>query len=209
MLIVDMITDFDFEGGKKLFKNTRPIAARIRELRKRARKAKVPVVYVNDGFGRWAESTTVFVEDVKARSAEAKEIVPEIAPSAGDYLILKPQRSGFYGTSLGNLLLSFGVNRIIVTGVATDICILFTAHDAHMRGFNVAVPSDCTAAETDKFHQDALRLMKRVAEVDTGPSNTISFTNRGKRAQTKSKELVHDSAIQHERSVEDIVPAHC
>ncbi|CAN5675608.1 cysteine hydrolase [soil metagenome] len=175
LLIVDMINDFEFEGGKKLFKNTCSIVEGVRDLKFRARRANVPVIYVNDGLNRWSEDRDMFLETVLAGSAKAKEVVSEIRPMAGDYMIIKPQRSGFYGTSLGSLLLSLNVGRLIITGIATDICVLFTAHDAHMRGYSVSVPSDCAAAEADQFHRQALQLMERVAKIETAASDGISF----------------------------------
>jgi nicotinamidase-related amidase len=90
--------------------------------------------------------------------------------------VLKPQRSGFYETPLSVLLASLEISRLIVTGFTTDICVLFTAHDAYMRGFDVLVPSDCTAAVEGEFHDSALKLMERVANVDTGSSDAIDLT---------------------------------
>src|SRR5262249_37815312 len=86
---------------------------------------------------------------------------------------------GFYGTSLGVLLLSMGVSNIILTGVTTDICILFTAHDAYMRGYNVHIPSDCCASGDPKHHSNALSFLKRVAEADVRETEAIDFAKAG------------------------------
>ena len=95
--------------------------------------------------------------------------------------MLKPQRSGFYETPLAVLLASMDVSDVIVTGFTTDICVLFTAHDAYMRGMSVRVPSDCTAAVEKEFHDAALELLKRVADVDISRSADVEFTSKSKK----------------------------
>lgn len=62
LLLIDLISDFEFVDGKKLFKNTLPIAENIAELKKRAKKANVPVIYVNDNFGHWQDNFDKILE---------------------------------------------------------------------------------------------------------------------------------------------------
>ena len=59
-----------------------------------------------------------------------------------DYFVLKPKHSGFYASSLDVLLKNLGAKKLIITGFAADICVLFTANDAYMRDFEVIVPAD-------------------------------------------------------------------
>ena len=175
LLIIDMISDFDFEDGDKLYRQASAIANNIADLKKRARKAKVPVIYLNDNYGRWNEDFASFVENIRENSPKGREIIDVLEPQDDDLFILKPQRSGFYGTSLGVLLLSMEASKIILTGVTTDICILFTAHDAYMRGYHVQIPEDCSGAVDPGHHEQAIKFLKRVADADVKSGENIEF----------------------------------
>jgi len=177
LLIIDMITDFEFEDGAELYKKTRPIVKNIASLKARAKSARVPVVYVNDNFGKWQEDFKQQVESISDSSKECGELIDLLRPDKDDYYVLKPQRSGFYETPLHVLLRSLGVSRLVLAGITTDICILFTAHDAYMRGFDVAVPADCTAAVEDEFKDESLKLMERAVHVDIRPSDEVKFAS--------------------------------
>ncbi|HSI87465.1 MAG TPA: isochorismatase family cysteine hydrolase [Pyrinomonadaceae bacterium] len=179
LLIIDMVSDFQFEDGKKLFAHTMKIAKRVAELRKRAQDAGVPVVFVNDNFGKWNRDYGDFVDAIREGSAEGREITDILAPEGDDYFILKPQRSAFYATPLDVLLESMEAERLIITGITTDICVLFTAHDAHMRGFEVIVPEDCAAAVEATFHNQAIKFMERVAEAKIVKAADVKFGKKG------------------------------
>jgi nicotinamidase-related amidase len=179
LLLIDLITDFDFEDGDRLYESTRSIISNVGELKKRAHEAGSPVIYVNDNFQKWDEDLTGLVSRIRSKSEKGTEILEKIAPSESDYYVLKPQRSGFYATPLGVLLMSLGVSRVVLAGVTTDICVLFTAHDAYMRGYGVAVPNDTTAAVTEEFHRDGMKLIERVAEADIGPAKNVEFATQG------------------------------
>ena len=175
VLIVDMISDFEFDGGNKLFDQAVKVAENIAEFKRRASNADVPVIYVNDNFGKWHEDFGTYVNNTMNSSKKGKVIGEILAPKKDDLFILKPQRSGFYATALGVLLLSLDVSKVILTGVTSDICVLFTAHDAYMRGYHVQVPSNCSAAIEQEDHDLALRFLERVADADTTPSDSIDL----------------------------------
>lgn len=174
ILIVDMIADFEFNDGKELFANALPAARKIAELKRRADEANVPVIYVNDNYHKWKDDFNATV-----RSAESfrlgNQIVKTIRPETADYYILKAQRSGFFDPPLNVLLENLGVSELIITGVTTDICVLFTCHDAYMRGFSVRVPVDCTAAVDVNDHETAIKLLSRIADADVSESDKIKF----------------------------------
>ena len=146
LLIIDLISDFSFKDGEKLFPHALQAAENIAALKTKAKASGVPVIFVNDNYGRWNDDFSGYKKYVRENSEKGRKVLGLIEPEADDYFILKPQRSGFYATALGVLLLSLDVSTVIVTGVTTDICVLFTAHDAYMRGFHVGVPGDCSAA---------------------------------------------------------------
>lgn len=175
ILMIDMISHFHFEDGEKLYENALSMAENLAALKARAKQAGVPIIYVNDNFGVWKELFSDFVNTIR-KSERGEKIVNIVGPDQDDYYVLKPDRSGFYATPLGVLLMSMSVSDIIVTGVTTDIGVLFTAHDAFMRNFNVRVPADCCAAIEKRYHEDALTFLARVAEADVRPSSAIPFS---------------------------------
>jgi nicotinamidase-related amidase len=178
VLIVDMINDFRFDDGKSLFRKALPVAKAIVKLRERADNARVPVVYVNDNFAKWHDTFLTTIETIERSSDEGREIVSLMRPAKEDYYVLKPNRSGFYKTPLEILLADLKVTEVIVTGVTTDMCVLFTAHDAYMRGLGVTVPRDCTAAIEPSHKTQSLKLLERVANADTRPADEVRFHHR-------------------------------
>jgi len=178
LLIVDLVTDFDFENGKLLFEAVQPKIDPIVGLKARMKKAEMPVIYVNDNFGIWKNSFSKTLEAARS-SVLGKQVVSRLLPDDDDYHVLKPQRSGFFATPLDVLLSSLEVSELVIVGVTTDICVLFTAHDAYMRGYRVKVPSDCSAAVEEKHHSQSLKLLERIADADTRPSTEIDLEQLG------------------------------
>jgi len=175
LLILDMISDFQFEDGEKLYPHALKAAGAIAGLKRKAKSSGAAVVYVNDNYGRWNEDFHTYTRNVRENSEKGRRIIELIEPESDDMFVLKPQRSGFYATPLGVLLLSMGASRVVVTGVTTDICVLFTAHDAYMRGFSVCVPSDCSGAVQPAHHRRALKFLERIAGVDISESDKVKF----------------------------------
>jgi nicotinamidase-related amidase len=92
----------------------------------------------------------------------ARKLVATIAPASDDLSILKPRHSAFFGTPLEFLLDELRVNRLIIAGLTTDNCVMFTAHDAYLRKLAVFVPSNCSAAKDPRDHRAALRHIRTV-----------------------------------------------
>ena len=180
LLIIDMISDFDFEDGKELFANALPAAKCISDLRSGIRSSGAPVIYVNDNYGKWQEDFAHQVTAIEKRSTRCNQIIELLRPDKDDYYVLKPHRSAFYETPLMVLLESMHVTELFLTGVTTDICILFTAHDAYMRGFGISVPTDCCAAVKPAHHNSAISLLKRVMDADVRDSTTIQSARESK-----------------------------
>ena len=147
LLIIDMINAFDFEGGNTLREKASKIVDPIMQLSSDVEAQGWPVIYVNDNFGEWHSERSRLVEHALEHANPVSE---RLKPGDADYFIIKPQFSGFYATNLPVLLPKLGVSRLILTGVATDICVLFTAADAHMRDYDLWVPEDAVAAGTDE-----------------------------------------------------------
>lgn len=178
LLMLDVITDFEFEHGTTLMRQSRPMAEKLSRLKARAKKAGVPVVYVNDNFGKWQEDFKTMSGHFMRPEAKGRQIVSLLSPEPDDYYVLKPHRSAFYSTTLELLLRELKVKTLIVTGVTTDICVLFTANDAYMRGFKLVIPRDCVAAVKPAHTRQAMEFIKRVLKAETPESDHISFTRR-------------------------------
>jgi nicotinamidase-related amidase len=83
---------------------------------------------------------------------------------------LKPKNSAFYDTTLDTLLDDLGTERLILTGIAGNNCILFSAYDAYLRDYELFVPSDCVVSNTKQENSYALRQMKKILKANTTPS---------------------------------------
>src|ERR1043166_8995642 len=174
LLLIDVINDFDFPEADQLLRHARPMAKRLLRLKRRAQKAGVPVIYVNDNFGRWKSDFRHTVEHC-AQQSLGRDIVKLLRPEENDYFVLKPKHSGFFSTTLETLLRYLETQTLILTGIAGNFCVLFTANDAYMRDFNLFVPPDCTVSNTKQENESALRLMKKFLKADTRPSSKIAL----------------------------------
>ncbi|MES2854751.1 MAG: isochorismatase family cysteine hydrolase [Bdellovibrionota bacterium] len=173
LLICDMMNTFDFTEAGKLLPQALLAAKAIAKLKRSLKRRGVKVIYVNDNFGSWlSDWKTIFLTCTEF-DCLGKEIAEILKPEADDYFILKPKHSGFHSTALDVLLNQIGVKRLIITGIAGNICVLFTAHDAHMREFEVVVPSDCTASNKAADNRFALQQLKTNFGMSTPTSATL------------------------------------
>mgnify|MGYP002656019816 CR=1 FL=1 len=146
--------------GHVLAKKTEQMTGKILTLKQHAFKENWPIIYINDHYGLWkADIQAVMKTCENERSAP---IIEKMAPSNEDYFLIKPKHSAFYGTALETLLNELGVRDMILTGVAGNICVLFTANDAYMREYNLIVPKDCIASNNDRDNDYALTMMENV-----------------------------------------------
>ena len=175
LILIDLINDFEFDGADRMFKNTLAIAQPIAKLKKNAKAAGIPVIYVNDNFGKWQSDFRKLVDHCLEDNVRGKPIAQLLRPDERDYFVLKPKHSAFYSTSLDLLLRYLKANTLILTGIAGNICVLFTASDAYMRDFNLLVPQDCIASETEADNQHALAYMSKILTADTRPSTDIDL----------------------------------
>jgi nicotinamidase-related amidase len=176
LIIVDVINDLDFPEAKQLDRFIPDLADKIARLKRRAKAAKVPVIYVNDNFGRWRSDFRALIEH--CREGKARLLIEKLYPERDDYFVLKPKHSGFFSSTLETLLRYLGVRRLIITGIAGNFCVLFTANDAYMRDYELAIPSDCVISNTAKENGEALQLMKRYLKADTRLSRRIVFAKQ-------------------------------
>lgn len=183
LLVIDMVNALDFEGGDALRGAVEAAVAPILRLRAAADAAGVPVIYVNDNNGQWHSERTRLIEETLAKDTPGRAITRALRPRDDDYFIIKPQFSGFYATNLPVLLPQLGVSRLILTGVAADICVLFTAADAHMRQYELWVPADAVAGNHPERTRWALEIMRNSMAAKVEPTDGMTLVDWVKLAE--------------------------
>jgi nicotinamidase-related amidase len=175
LLLIDVINDLEFPEGDQLLPHALSMARQIGALKERAREVAIPTVYVNDNFGRWRSDFNAQVDHCLNDGVRGRPVVELLRPADDDYFVLKPKHSGFYCTVLDILLNHLGVEILILTGIAGNNCVLFTAHDAFLRDFRLFVPCDCVASNTEEENRTALEQMARTLRADISPSDNLDL----------------------------------
>jgi nicotinamidase-related amidase len=175
LLLIDVINDLEFEGGEALAEQTMAIAGNLVALRRKAKAAGIPVIYVNDNFGKWRSDFAKLIEHCLEQDVRGRSLVQSLRPDDNDYFVLKPKHSGFFSTTLDTLLAYLNARTLILAGIAGNICVLFTAHDAFMRDFHLIVPADCVASNTPEDNHFALQHIQNVLQGDIRPLAALDW----------------------------------
>ena len=181
LLLIDVINDLDFEGSRVLVEQAEPMALRLAALKRRCTAAGIPSIYINDNFGRWRSDFRQTVAHCTRPSSPGRLVSRRLRPKRTDYFVLKPKHSGFYDTTLDTLLDDLGIRRVILTGIAGNICVLFTANDAYMRELEVWAPADCIVSNTVEENDHALRQIESVMKGNVTPSRHLGFRKTKRR----------------------------
>ncbi|MFS4460163.1 cysteine hydrolase family protein [Bdellovibrio sp. HCB2-146] len=171
LLIIDMLNTLDFPEAKQLRPHALKAARQILKLKKRMQTKSKPVIYVNDNFGQWRSSWHQVYEACVTEGCYGAPLAQILRPEESDYFVLKPRHSGFFNTNLEILLEDLKVKRLILTGIAGNICVYFTANDAYMRNYDLWIPEDCIASNTERDNKQAIAQMKSILKVKTTPSS--------------------------------------
>jgi nicotinamidase-related amidase len=94
------------------------------------------------------------------RGSKGHDIVPELAPAAGEVVLDKPGKGSFYATDLETILRARGITHLVVTGVTTEVCVQSTVREANDRGFECLILADCTGSYFPEFYASALAMFK-------------------------------------------------
>jgi nicotinamidase-related amidase len=176
LILIDVINDMEFESGAALLKNALPAAKKLSQLKKRAKDSGIPVIYVNDNFGKWRSDFRQQLGHVLEGGVTGEPVAKLLRPDEDDYFVLKAKLSGFYHTQLDLLIDYLQVRTVVLAGFATDMCVLFTASDAYLRDLEIIVPPDCSASASMEHHEKAVEHMSRVLHVKTPQSEELDFT---------------------------------
>ena len=178
LLLIDVINDLAFDDSAALVAQAQAMATPLAHLKRRAAAAGVPTIYINDNFGQWRSDFRRTVAHCTARSSPGHRVSRRLRPTASDYFVLKPKHSGFFDTTLDTLLETLRIRRLILAGMAGNICVLFTANDAYMRDYKIFAPADCIVSNTAADNDHALRQIKTVLKGDITVSTWLRFLSR-------------------------------
>lgn len=190
LLLIDTLNTMDFEEADLLLEQSKKMIDPLVNLKKRAKENNIPVIYVNDNYGAWQSDLHHIIK--QAEKGPGGWIVDKLHPQEDDYFIVKPKHSGFFSTPLATLLGQLKVNTLILTGLAGNICVLFTANDAYMRGYDVIVPSDCCASNTKEDNDYALRLMQQNLGANTDKERNIDLQSVIEKAESRKSRTLYE-----------------
>jgi nicotinamidase-related amidase len=173
LVVIDMINTYDHEDAERLRESAGNVVPVLGGLVKRARDAGAPVIYVNDSFGQWRSDHRALVEE--ALAGEHASLVEPIVPDEDAMFVVKARHSIFYETPLEYLLGQEEIDEIVMTGQATEQCILYSALDAHIRHIPVIVPREAVAHIHEDLAEAALRMMEINMDADIVGADDVRF----------------------------------
>lgn len=170
VVVVDMLNDF--VTGQLECERAEKIIPYIEELIQAARRKKVPVIYSNDAhlpkdfeLEKWGKHAM--------KGAQGAEVIPQLKPEKGDYIIEKRSYSGFFETGLDSLLRSLEVDTLVLTGLHVNMCVRHTAAGAFFRGYKTVVPKDGTEAFTEEDYQEGIEYLQNTYDTEITETKKI------------------------------------
>jgi nicotinamidase-related amidase len=173
LVVIDMINTYDHEDAEHLRASAEQAVPVLGKLVKRAREADATIIYVNDNFGQWRSDPKALVDS--ALAGEHGSLVEPIVPDENAMFILKARHSIFYETPLEYLVRQEEIEELVLTGQATEQCVLYSALDAHIRHIPVVVPRDAVAHIDDELATAALRMMERNMAAEVCDAADVEF----------------------------------
>lgn len=159
LVVIDMLNAYEHPDADALTRSVEASLPGLLRLLERAREEDVLTIYVNDNFGSWTSNRDELV--ATALEGRFRHLVEPILPSEGSLFVLKARHSAFFETPLGYLLHQEEVDRVVLAGQVTEQCILYSALDAYIRHFEVAIPRDAIAHIHEHLAEASLEMMER------------------------------------------------
>ncbi|MDP6612483.1 MAG: isochorismatase family cysteine hydrolase [Candidatus Hydrothermarchaeota archaeon] len=161
LLVIDVLRDFIYEDGALPVEGAAKLIPRINEEIKKFRCRGEPVIFIADSHAEDDKEFEIWPKHC-VKGSEGGEVVEELDKDNRDEIVEKTTYSAFYNTRLEEVLKEKGITEVVLTGVLTDICVMHTAADAAMHGYNVRVLKDCVASSSREPHEWALKHMKSI-----------------------------------------------
>lgn len=158
VILIDVLNDF--VTGSLQCEGARKIIPTLKDFLDFARDNGIYVVYSNDAHIKGVDKELEFWGDHALIGTEGAEVVPELAPKEGDFVVPKRRYSGFFQTDLHLLLEELEVGKLIMTGLHTHMCVRHTTADAFYWGYEIIVASDCTNSFTEEEYRYGLDYLK-------------------------------------------------
>ncbi len=171
LMVIDMQNGFCSEEGSVNAiglpaARLQPAVAPCERLVAAARKANIPIIYTRymyrsdyaDG-GIMAHELIPDLQKTLVAGTWDVDVVDELAPKEGDFIVDKNRPSSFYATNLEPILKGLAVENLVVCGITTNCCVETTVRDASQRDFRTFVVGDATAEYEDDRHEVALKSM--------------------------------------------------
>lgn len=158
LLVVDMISRFDFPEAPALAASVCTAARATERLVAAFHARGEPVIYANDNFADWKADFAGLLRMAREAGGLAREVAERLRPGSDDYFVLKPKHSAFLATPLPVLLAKLDVGRLYLSGMTADSCVLATAIDANAREYEVHVVREAVAGLA-RAKRQALQLL--------------------------------------------------
>ena len=173
LIVVDVQNDFCHSEGAfgrrgRDMSSVQSMVHTLVDLIAKARTANVPIIFVRTSHGTWTNSD-VWLERAKDVSVSEIPICSDsswgaefytVKPEPGDKIVVKHRYSAFYSTDLDVVLKARGIKTLVLTGVATNVCVETTARDAYQRDYYVVLVDNCSATFSIEDHQATLRNIR-------------------------------------------------
>jgi nicotinamidase-related amidase len=158
-IVIDMLNPYDHEDGDALAAQAAERIEPLKALIAATADAGAELVYVNDNY----DDFTATSKDLGASAMNGRhpELIEPILPPKGTLFVQKVRHSAFYSTALDHLLRSRDLTTIVLAGQVTEQCILYSALDAYVRGFEVRVARDACVPLDTELGDAALKMMER------------------------------------------------
>jgi nicotinamidase-related amidase len=165
LLIIDMLNDFVLDGAPLKVPKIERIIKPIKKEIEKARNEGYQVIYICDSHEENDREFELFPPHA-VKGTEGSKIIEDLKPEGTDIIVRKSTFSGFFNTDLDEILRKLNVQKLIVTGDVTNICILYTVADAVMRGYRVDVVKNAVAGLNRRDHKYALRQMRNILKAN-------------------------------------------
>lgn len=173
LLVVDMQNDFVSSKGSCAQRGDDVSAAeamvpRLTRFIEAARAVSLAIVFVKTTHSEWTDTPSWVYRKSQEKALKTcregswgAEFYDGVSPLSQDRVVIKHRYSAFINTDLNTVLKAKGIQSVLVTGVATNVCVETTARDAYMYDYYVTMVEDCVAAYDPKLHESTLENMRQ------------------------------------------------